>query len=331
MKQRRLLLLALGAALTGNVASVQAQHRLGVPRIGLLSFDSPPSGAGPGLIDVFVRALHEQGWAAGQNLVIEARYADGRPERLAALSAELVALDVAVIVVGGPAPLAAARRATAAIPIVAISGRDPVSEGWAQSLARPGGNVTGLTVTFPELAGKRLELLAEAVPRLSRVALLYAPADLSDAKEQVGGINAMARQLGLQLRAIEVGGPADLEAAFTRIRDGRVQGLLAFATSIIVAHRARLAALASAATLPTITDFGLLVQAGFLMSYGADLDDLTRRSAIYVAKILRGERPGELAIERPSKFVLGINLKTAAAIGLAIPQSLLQRADQVIR
>ncbi len=152
-----------------------------------------------------------------------------------------------------------------------------------------------------------------------------------DAKEQVAGIEAMARQLGPQLQAMEVGAPADFEAAFTRIRDGRMQGLLAFATNTIGTHRARLAALASAAKLPTITDFGLLVQAGFLMSYGADLGDLTRRSATYVSKILRGARPGELAIERPSKFVLGINLKTAAAIGLAIPQSLLQRADEVIR
>jgi putative ABC transport system substrate-binding protein len=331
MKQRRLLLLALGAALTGSAASLRAQPRLGVTRIGLLSFGSAPSGASPDPIDGFARALSEQGWVAGQNLLIEARHADGRPERLAALTAELVALDVAVIVAGGPAPLAAARRATAVIPIVAISGSDPVSEGWAQSLARPGGNVTGLTVTFPELGGKRLELLAEAVPLLSRVALLYAPGELSDAKEQVAGVDAMARQLGLQLQTVEVGAPADFEAAFTRIRDARGQGLLAFATNTIGTHRARLAALASAAKLPSITDFGLLVHAGFLMSYGADLDDLIRRSATYVSKILHGARPGELAIERPSKFVLGINLKTAAAIGLAIPQSLLLRADEVIR
>jgi putative ABC transport system substrate-binding protein len=323
--------LALGAALAGNAASVRAQSRLGLTRIGLLSFDSAPSGAGRNPIDGFVRALAEQGWVAGQNLVIEARYADGRPERLAALAAELVALDVAVIVAGGPATLAAARRATTAIPIVAIGGRDPVSEGWAQSLARPGGNVTGLTVTFPELGGKRLELLAEAVPRLTRVALLYAPADLSNAKEQVAEIDAMARQLGLQLQVMEVGAPADFEAAFARIRDERVQGLVAFATNIIATHRAQLSALAIAGKLPSITDFGLLVQAGFLMSYGPDLDDLVRRSATYVSKILRGARPGELAIERPSKFVLGINLKTAAAIGLVIPQSLLLRADEVVR
>lgn len=331
MKQRRLLLLALGAALAGSAASVPAQPRRGVTRIGLLSFGSAPSGATPDPLEGFLRALQEQGWIAGQNLVIQARYADGRPERLAVLTAELVALDVAVIVAGGPAPLAAARRGAAAIPIVAISGSDPVREGWAQSLARPGGNVTGFTVTFPELGGKRLELLAEAVPRLSRVALLYAPADLSNAKEQVPEIDAMARQLGLHLETMEVGGPADFEAAFMRMRDGRAQGLLAFATNTIASHRARLAELASAAKLPTITDFGLLVQAGFLMSYGADLDDLMRRSATYVSKILRGAQPGELAIERPSKFTLGINLKTAAAIGLAIPQSLLQRADEVIR
>jgi len=331
MKRRRLLLSGLGAALTGNAASLRAQPRLGVKRIGLLSFGSAPSGASPDPIDGFVRALHEQGWVPGQDLVIESRYANGRPERLAALSAELVALNVAVIVAGGPAPLAAARRATATVPIVTVSGCDPVSEGWAQSLARPGGTVTGLTVTFPELGGKRLELLAEAVPRLSRMALLYAPADLSDPKEQVAEIDVMARRLGLQLQAVEVGAAADLEAAFARLRDGRVQGLLAFATNTIVGHRARLAELASAAKLPTITDFGLLVEAGFLMSYGADLDDLMRRSATYVSKILRGARAGDLAIERPSKFIFGINLKTAAAIGLAIPQSLLQRADEVIR
>jgi putative tryptophan/tyrosine transport system substrate-binding protein len=240
-------------------------------------------------------------------------------------------LDVAVIVAGGPAPLAAARRATATIPIVAVSGADPVAEGWAQSLARPGGNVTGLTVTFPELGGKRLELLREAVPRLARVALLYAPADLPNPQAQLAATDAMARQLGLQLQAVEIGGAGDLEAAFERIRAARSQALLAYATNIVATHRDRLAALAGAARLPSVSDFALLMQAGFLMSYGADLDDLIRRAASYVAKILGGMRPGELAIERPSKFALGINLKTAAAIGLAIPQSLLLRADEVVR
>jgi putative tryptophan/tyrosine transport system substrate-binding protein len=327
MKRRAVV--ALGAALAGNTASLRAQPR--VARIGLLSFGSAPSGASPDPIDGFARGLREQGFVAGRNVVIEPRYAEGRPERLATQTAELVALDVAVIVAGGPAPLAAARRATATIPIVAVSGADPIAEGWAQSLARPGGNVTGLTVTFPELGGKRLELLREAVPRLARVALLYAPADLPNPQAQVAGAEAMARQLGLQLQAVEIGGAGDLDAVFERIRAARSQALLAFATNIVATHRDRLAALASAARLPSVSDFALLMQAGFLMSYGADLDDLIRRAASYVAKILGGTRPGELAIERPSKFALGINLKTAAAIGLAIPQSLLLRADEVVR
>jgi putative ABC transport system substrate-binding protein len=300
-------------------------------RIGWLAFGNAPGSNERDPIEPLRQALHETGYIEGRNLQIESRYAEGRHERLQGLAVELVALNLALIVAPGPAPLAAARSATRSLPIVTISGSDPVREGWAQSLARPGGNVTGLTVTFPELGSKRLELLTQARPNLARVALLYAPADLSDAAAQVTELQEGARRLGLELLAIGLGGAQDIDAAFERIRDARVQAILAFATNTVVTHRARLAASASAARLASIADFPFLAHAGFMMTYGADLVDLTRRAASYVARILGGARPGELAIERPVKFALCINLKTAATIGLTIPPSLLLRADEVIR
>ena len=297
-----------------------------MPRIGVLSFGTAPSGAVPDPNTGFRQRLRELGLVDGRNVMIEYRYADGRPDRLAALAAELVQLKVQVIVAGGPAPLQAARHATSTIAIVAIAGQDPVAEGWAQSLARPGGNVTGLTVTFPELGPKKLELLQQAVPGLARVAVLLAPAEAGQLNLEAG-----ARALGLQLQMLEVSAPDDFDATFKRATEARAQGLYAIETNTIVTQRSRLAELALSARLPSVTGFSLLAEAGFLMSYGADLDALGRRAATYVDKILKGARPGDLAIERPTEFELVINRKTADALGITLPNSLLVRANRVIQ
>ena len=277
-----------------------------------------------------LKGLLDLGYVDGKNIFIERRYADGRPDRLAALAGELVKLEVDVIYAGGPAPREAASRATSTIPIVTVSGSDPVAEGWAKSLAHPGGNVTGLTVTFPELGPKRLEVLKQAFPALVRVAMLINPVELLDAKEIVATMQVAARRLGIQLEVLEVRGPDDFDRAFSVARQLRVEALSVFATNTVVTYRLRLAALAAGDRLLSISEFPLLAQAGFLMTYGADLDDLGRRAMTRVDKILKGARVGDLPIEQPTKFQLTVNLKTAKAIGITVPQSLLLRADELI-
>jgi len=323
---RRLVVSITVAHLASRAAVLRAQPaRTAMPRIGVLSFRSVPSGRDPDPIAGFGHGMRDLGYVEGRNIVLDYRYAYGRPDRLVALVSELIQLKVDVILAGGPVPLQAARKATSTIPIVAISGSNPVREGWAQSLARPGGNVTGVMVTFPELAPKQLELLKEAVPELVRVAVLVAPAELHAA-----GVEAGARQLGLRLVMLEVSGPDDFERAFKAAALSRAQGLYAIATNTIVAHRSRLAALAVSYRLPSISELTLLADAGFLMSYGADLHALGRRAATYVDKILKGARPGDLPIEQPAELELVINRKTANALGMTLPQFILMRANRVI-
>ena len=327
MTDRRLLLLALGCALGGNPLPMQAQAR--IPRVGVLSFGARPK-ADP--MHSFQQGMRELGYVEGQNLILEERFAEGRPERLAAMAAELVRLKVDLIVAEGPGPLDAARKATRTIPIVAVSGSDPVREGWAQSLAHPGGNVTGLTVTYPELGPKRLEILKEAFPGHTRIAMLIAPGDLADATQ--GVVQEMqdgARRLGMQLQVFEVRSADDVDAAFRTARQARAQALLVIATNVTFGHLARITELAVADRLPSISDFALVARSGLLMSYGADLEWLLRRSAVHADKILKGARPGDLAIERPAKLQLVINLRTAKALGVTIPQSMLVRADELIQ
>ena len=315
------------AGLVAAPLNTSAQQPM--PRIGVLSFGSPPGGANPDPNTGFRDGLRELGYVEGRNLVIEWRYADGRPERLAALAAELVQRKVALILAGGPASMHAARAATATIPIVAVGGSDPVGEGWAQSLARPGGNMTGLTVTFPELGPKKLEILKQAIPGLVHVAVMYAPAEFN-MKAYQDVLAAGARALGLELQLLEVSDPVDFEPAFARALQGRAQGLDALATNLIVTHRRRLADLAQRQRLPSITEFSLMAQAGFLLSYGADLNALGRRAATYVDKILKGAHPGELPIERPTHFELVVNLGAARAMGITLPKAFVLRADRVI-
>ena len=309
-------------------AAAFAQSPSAMARIGFLSFFQTPTPSTPDPNEAgFRQGLGEGGYVEGQNVVIERRYADGNADRLAALAQELVRLKVDVILAGGQPSREAARKATATIPIVTLSGSDPVREGWAKSLARPGGNVTGLTFTFPELAAKRLELLKQAVPSLTRVAVLVDPIEVVDAADVLRETEAGAHRLGMQVQLLEIHGRKDFEAAFARARRNNAEGLVAMA---MWPHRDEVAQLATRGRLASMGEGSHEARAGFLMAYGADLDDLVRRSALQTAKILKGARAGDLPIERPTKFRLSVNLKTAKALGLTIPEALLLRADEVI-
>ena len=313
-------------ALLAAALAAEAQQRTKIPKIGVLA--PMPGIGGPGR--AFDRGLRDLGWVDGQNVVIERRSAEGRSERYPGLATELVQLQVDVIVAaGGPASLKAAREATTTIPIVMVaSSRDPVAAGLVKSFARPGGNITGLTTAPEEIAGKQLELLREAAPGVSRVAFLW------DAT--VGAFNvpksveAVARSLKMELLALEVHGPADFEAVVAAATKERVNGLMVAGTPMFGQHSKQVADLLTKNRLPGISIWSVFPEAGGLMAYGPSLADEFRRAAIYVDKILKGAKPGDLPVEQPTKFELIINLKTAKAIGLTIPPSLLQRADQVI-
>ena len=326
MKRRPILALAAAAALAAPVRSQPARPA----RVGVLSFGAPAAPQRPDPQAAFFKALRELGHVEGQNIVFERRFALGRIEALPVLAAELVQAKVDVIATAGPAPVAAVAAATRSIPIVAVSGSDPVADGWAQSLVRPGGNVTGLTVTFREMASKRLELLKEALPQLTRIAVLYEPMEQQSRDESLRALDADAHGLRLELQHLPVRRVEDLERAFEATRAASAQALLAYARKVVLEQRNRIAELAIAQRLPSISDFALLAHSGFLLSYGADTDDLVRRAAGYVDRILKGARPADMPIERPTRFQLAVNQRTARAIGVALPQSLLLRADAVI-
>jgi putative ABC transport system substrate-binding protein len=314
-------------ALLPSAAEAQAPAR--VARIGFLSFFPTPTAANPDPNEAgFRQGLREGGYVEGQNIVIERRYADGNVALLAASAAELVRLKVDAILAGGQPAREAARKATTTIPIVTLSGSDPVREGWARSLARPGGNVTGLTFSFPELAPKRLELLKQALPKLTHIAVIIDPIEVVDASDVLRETEAGARRLGLEMQVLQIHGRKDLEQAFARARRGNAQALVAVA---MWPYRSEAAELAARSRLALMGEESREVQSGFLIAYGADLDDLVRRSALQMVRILKGARAGELPIERPTKFRLSVNLKTAKALGITIPPALLARADEVVR
>ena len=316
----------LGLLLVPDAAAAQTPTR--VARIGFLSLFPEPTAAHADANEVaFREGLREGGYAEGHNIVIERRYAGGNGALLAASAAELVRLKVDVIVAGGQPAREAARKATATIPIVTLSGADPVREGWAETLARPGGNVTGLTFTFPELSAKRLELLKQALPTLAHVAVIIDPVEVVDAPDVLRETEAGARRLGLTLKVLEIHGPKDLQAAFAPARRGNAQALVAVATW---PYRGEVAELAARSRVALMGEESHEAQAGYLIAYGADLDDLVRRSALMTTRILKGARAGDLPIERPTKFRLSVNLRTAKALGITIPQALLARADEVI-
>jgi putative ABC transport system substrate-binding protein len=276
------------------------------------------------------QSLRELGYAEGRDVILEFRDAAGSSERADAVALELVHLKVDVIVAAFPAAVLSAKRATATIPIVMMNTPDPVQLGLVASLARPGGNVTGLTTLTVDVSIKQLELLKEAVPRASRVALLWNP-DNPWHPAAVKALQTTAGSQGFQLQVLEARGTEAIDRAFHAMATERAQALLVLADPMMFMHRQRLADLATKHRLPMVGSVRAYTGAGSLMSYWADRTDLSRRAASYVDRILKGARPGELPIEQPTKFELIINLKTAKALGLTIPQSLLLRADEVIQ
>jgi putative ABC transport system substrate-binding protein len=309
-----------------------AQQPVKVARIGYLltgSLESPETQAALG---AFRQGLREHGYVEGQNIVIEYRTAEGRIERFPDLARELVRLKVALIVAGATPTARGARQATSTIPIVAFAMGDPVGDGLVASLARPGGNVTGLTFLGPQLVPKRLELLRELFPRVSRFAVLWHPAAFAERtmNDMWKETEAAARTLGVQVRAVEARGPDEIAGAFSRMAHERFEAVLLFPTTMFFNERTRIVALAAKHRIPAMFNAREFVEIGGLIGYGASLADLTRRAAIYVDKILKGAKPGDLPVEQPTKFELAINLKTARALGITIPPSLLVRADRVI-
>ena len=297
-------------------------------RIGYLG-GTPPS-AEPYLFEGFFQGLRELGYVEGQNFVLEGRYYGDRIERLPALAAELVQLKVDVIVAGGPPAPEAAHRATTTIPIIMAYHPDPVGSGLAASLARPGGNVTGMSVLTPELVGKQLQLLKEVIPGMSRVAVLSNPTVPTNAlllKEA----EAAGRSMNVQLQVLDVRAPGDFDGAFSAMMRDRSHALIVLGGSIFFAERTRVVALAAQNRLPSMYLLKQYVEAGGLMAYGASNRESIRRAATYVDRVLKGAKPADLPIEQATKLELIINLKTAKALGLMIPQGLLQRADEVIQ
>jgi putative tryptophan/tyrosine transport system substrate-binding protein len=323
MRRRNFIALLGGAAAWPLAAQAQQQGKL--PTIGFL-------GANPSIesqrVAAFVQRLRELGWIDGRNLAIEYRWAEGRNERYAENAAELVRLKVDVIVTVATPPTLAAKQATTDIPIVFAAASDPVGTGLVASLARPGGNVTGLSNQIPDLAGKRLELLREVIPDLRRLAIMANvgnPASILD----VGEAQATARALGLEVTTSEIRRAEDISPAFDALK-GRADALYVCVDPLLNTHRIRINTLALAARLPTMHGLREYVEAGGLMSYGPNLPDLLRRAADYVDKILRGAKPGDIPVEQPTRFDLIINLTTAKALGLEIPPKLLTLADEVI-
>ncbi len=324
---RRQFLVAMGAGMSLAPLASYAQQQGKMARIGRLSPASASADASS--FGAFQQNLRDLGWIVGQNMTMEDRYAEGRLDRLPELAAELVRLKVDVIVVGATTSALAAKNATATIPIVMVVGGDPVASGLVGSFARPGGNVTGVNALIQELSVKRVELLKETVPSLTRVAVLSNPT-FPDSGPSVKGLQGAARALGLQLRVVEVRDPAELENAFAAISAERARALIVLGDPMFNTHRRRIVEFAAKSRLPAM--YGLLsyVDAGGLMFYGASLPEMFKLASVYVDKILKGAKPGELPVEQPSKFELVINVKTAKALGITIPRSLLLRADKVI-
>jgi putative ABC transport system substrate-binding protein len=331
MKKASAPLVLIAVILLAVAVIVEAQQPKKIPRIGFLS---PVDAASESTrFEAIRQALRELGYIEGQNIAIEYRYSEGKSDRYPELAAELVRLKVDIIVAaGGAGPVRAAKNATKTIPIVMVGGgADPVEAGLIESLARPGGNVTGITLLSVELSGKRLELLKEAVPKLARVAVLYNPTTSSNVREVKEDLPVAARALGLTVRSWEVRTAGGFEKVFAALDKERLDGLYVSGSTLMYASGKRIVGWALKSRLPSIHQNREAVETGGLMSYGADQADSYRRLAIYVDKILKGAKPADLPVEQPTKFELVINLKTAKQIGLTIPQRVLTRADKVIK
>jgi putative tryptophan/tyrosine transport system substrate-binding protein len=323
-----LVILALGFLVAPLAAEAQPPtkvHRIGWLHPGLSRPEPHPS------LETFRQGLREFGYVEGQNLVIESRFAEGRDERLADLAAELVRLQVDMLVAAGTAAIQAAQRATRTIPIVMAATSDPVGRGFVASMARPGGNTTGLSLLNTELPGKRLELLKETVPQSTRIAVLGNPGTRGY-KSTMHNLTVAAQALGLQLHVVELHSPDGLDAAFVAITQAGADALIVIVDPALMdGLRGQVVDLAATSRLPAMYDWRRYVEAGGLMSYGPSLTSIYRHAATYVDKILKGAKPADLPVEQPMKFELVINLKTAQALGLTIPPSLLFQADEIIR
>jgi putative tryptophan/tyrosine transport system substrate-binding protein len=327
MKKAAASSILVSLVLLAVVVIAEAQQPKKVSRIGYLGATAPSNISAR--IEAFRQGLRDLGYIEGQNLIIEYRYAEGKLDRLPELAAELVRLKVDAIFVQSTPAVQAAKKATTTVPIVSVSG-DPVGLGLVASLARPGGNVTGLTNLTSELAGKRLELLKEVVPRISRVAVLWNP-DASSSALRMRETDAAAASLGIKLQPVEVRAANDFERAFSALKRERADALFPLRSPFISNHVKRIVELAAKNRVPGMYDASEFAEAGGLMSYGTMLADLDRRAATYVDKILKGAKPAELPVEQPTKFEFVINLKAAKQIGLTIPPNVLVRADKVIK
>ncbi len=326
MNRRRFLLTSLAGALAAPLAA-EGQQAGNVVRVGLLR-PAPPSPEVARVLDAFKQGLGQHGYSEGRNLAVEFRFPKGKADRLSDIAAELVRLKPHAILAAASSGVDAVRKATTIIPIVALDlETDPLATGIVASLARPGGNVTGIFLDFPELGGKWLQLVKEVVPQTARVALLWDP---GTGRVPLGGAETAAPSLGLRLHVFEARGPNDFEAVFRSAIVARAGAMVILSSPVFNTYRRQLVDLSSRHRLPAIMPFPLFVEDGGLIAYGPDLIELYKQGGTMVGRILRGAKPGDLPIERPSRFVLAVNTRTAKALGLAIPPSLLARADQVI-
>jgi putative ABC transport system substrate-binding protein len=319
---------SLATALLTTASLAAAQQSTRMPRIGFLVATNPSVTSAR--IEAFHQGLRALGYVEGTSIVIEFRFAEGKLARVPALAAELVSLNVDVIVTGGATDTRAAREATKTIPIVMAQDNDPVAGGHVASLARPGGSVTGLSTLAPEISGKQLELLKEIVPKLSRVAVIGTSTNSGNA-EKLKEVDLAVGALKVKPQHLDILDPKDIDAAFRAASKGRADAVLVLGTPILTLQRRQVVDLAAKHRLPAIYSRPEFVEAGGLMAYGVSFTDLFRRAATYVDKILKGAKPADLPVEQPSKFEFIINLKAAKQIGLTIPPNLLARADRVIR
>jgi putative tryptophan/tyrosine transport system substrate-binding protein len=329
MKKAAVPSILIAVVLLAVAVTAEAQQAKKVPRIGFLSGFS--SSSDRKRVEAFRQGLRELGYVEGQNVFVEYRYAGGNADEYPKLAAELVSSKVDLIVVGGGSGLArAAKETTKTIPIVITGGSDPVGAGLVASLARPSGNITGLTAIAAELAGKRLELLKETLPRLTRVGVLWNPTDQGSA-QGLKEIEIAAPTLGLEIQSLQVRSPSNFESAFKAAIAAQARALQVLGSGVIISNRNRIVEFAMKNRLPTMFGDAAHVEAGGLMSYGPNAPDLYRRAATYVDKILKGAKPADLPVEQPMTFELVINLKTAKQIGVTIPPNVLVRADKVIK
>ena len=324
----KILVWLLAAVLLANLSPAEAQQQPKVPRVGFLIASSPS--ATSARIEAFRQGLRELGYVEGKNIAIEHHYAEGKLDRIPDLAAELVRLKVDIIFSTGPQSTRAAKEATSTIPIVMGFDNDPVSNGFVASLARPGGNITGMSTLAPEISGKQLELLKEVVPKLSRV-IVFGTSTQPGNAQALKEIELAAGALGVKFQFFDILGPKDIEPAFGTTGKGRADAVLVLNSPVFNSQRAQTTELAVRNRVPTIYWATEFVEAGGLMTYSVSFTDLFRRAATYVDKILKGAKPADLPVEQPKKFELIVNLKAAKQIGLTIPPNVLARADIVIR